>query len=111
MTQNMYKNKMIRNNIIIRKNISNLLAKENGKSIAVVYCDCKTPRKARYIPYNNIKHLMVYSIIILDFDTWKDAMMDILNNDMDQCIKFFKYYGFTPEKENVWISDRWMIKD
>ena len=98
-----------------RVKISSLLARENGNSIAVVYQDVKTPRKSKYIPYNNMKHLMVYSIIILDFDKWKSLLMDTMsskkNEKFDRCIQFFRYYDFVPDVEHEWNSNKWIVKN
>lgn len=91
-----------------RTKISSLLAKENGKSIAVVYHDIRLPYKYKYIPYNNIKHLKVYSIIILDYEKWKEALLQTMyskkKDKFDKCVQFFRYYGF--DLDNI---DRWCI--
>jgi hypothetical protein len=93
-----------------RMKISSLLARENGKSIAVVYHDVRLPYKYKYIPYNNMKHLKVYSIIILDYEEWKGALLHSMyskkKDRFDKCVEFFRYYGFDLDNIDRWSIDR-----
>lgn len=82
-----------------RKQLSSLLAKENGRSIAVCYKDIKTPYKSKYISYNNIQKLMVYSIVIIDYNKWIDELSKIHHTP----IKIFEYYGFNVSNDYNWI--------
>ena len=94
----------------IRKLLSKLLAQENGNSIAVLYCDVKVPYKNKYICYNNIKHLKVYSILILDYSEWITKLQNTLNNNsIEKCIKIFDYYKFKPHNSVSWNCDQWTI--
>lgn len=82
----------------LRRKLSLLLAKENGESIAVLYKDVKVPYKSRYISYNNIKKLMVYSILIIDHEKW----IEKLSNISSTSVELFEYYGFDVSNNNRW---------
>lgn len=97
----------------MKKKISELLAKENGSSIAVLYHDVEQSFKKKYLPYNNIKHLKVYSILILDYNKWTNEILKTIGNnkkELTTCLQFFKHYNFEPIDKDEWNCSQWRIK-
>lgn len=94
-----------------RKKISTLLGKENGNSIVVLYYDVNLPYKYKYLSYNNLKKLKVYSILILDYPSWINKLQTTMNEkNLAKCFKFFEYYGLKPHNSVSWNCYQWSIQ-